>query len=59
MDHHRVFSKWIDAIAKAGLKPVETHSLVPLRAMLSTGSPLAPQGFDYVYANITQDIQLA
>ncbi len=52
-------AKYIDALSKAGLKPRETHDLSSLRAMTSTGSPLAPEGFDYVYANIKQDIQLA
>ncbi len=52
-------AKYIDALSKAGLKPRETHSLSTLRAMTSTGSPLAPEGFDYVYADIKQDLQLA
>src|SRR5438270_3978872 len=34
------------------LKPKETHRLEKLRAVLSTGSPLLPEGFDYVYANL-------
>ncbi|UCH75235.1 MAG: acetoacetate--CoA ligase [Rhodospirillales bacterium] len=52
-------AKYIDALAKAGLKPRETHDLSTLKAMTSTGSPLAPESFDYVYAKIKQDIQLA
>ncbi len=52
-------AKYIDALSKAGLKPRETHDLSSLRVMTSTGSPLAPEGFDYVYADIKQDIQLA
>jgi acetoacetyl-CoA synthetase len=59
MTHFGTSAKWIDSIAKAGLEPAKTHSLSSLRAMLSTGSPLAPQGFDYVYENIKADIQLA
>jgi len=52
-------AKFIDAIAKAGLKPLQTHNLEHLRVILSTGSPLAPEGFDYVYENIKQDVNLA
>ncbi len=52
-------AKYIDALSKAGLKPRETHDLSSLRVMTSTGSPLAPEGFDYVYADIKQDVQLA
>jgi acetoacetyl-CoA synthetase len=46
-------------LAKTGLKPKDTHRLDKLRAILSTGSPLAPEGFDYVYANIKDDICLS
>jgi len=52
-------AKYIDALSKAGLKPRETHSLETVRAMTSTGSPLAPESFDYVYSDIKKDIQLA
>ncbi len=52
-------AKYIDALAKADLKPRETHTLSTVRAMTSTGSPLAPESFDYVYRDIKQDIHLA
>lgn len=52
-------AKYIDALAKAGLKPRETHDLSSVRTMTSTGSPLAPEGFDYVYTDVKQDFQLA
>jgi len=52
-------AKFIDALAKAGLKPAQTHKLGRLRVMMSTGSPLAPEGFDYVYENVKRDINLA
>ena len=52
-------AKYIDAIKKAGLKPRETHDLSALRAVLSTGSPLLPESFDYVYADIKRDLHLA
>ncbi len=52
-------AKYIDAMAKAGLAPNKTHHLPALRALLSTGSPLAPESFDYVYRHIKKDMQLA
>jgi acetoacetyl-CoA synthetase len=52
-------AKYIDGIAKLGLKPRASHRLDPLRTLLSTGSPLAPESFDYVYRDIKQDIHLA
>ena len=59
MTHFGTSAKFIDAIAKVDLKPRRTHRLQHLRAMFSTGSPLVAEGFDYVYANIKKDIQLA
>ncbi|MBK8121523.1 MAG: acetoacetate--CoA ligase [Sulfuritalea sp.] len=59
MTHFGTSAKFIDAIAKIELKPRLTYRLEHLRAMFSTGSPLVPEGFDYVYANIKQEIQLA
>jgi len=59
MTHFGTSAKFIDAIAKAGLKPKETHRLAKLRTILSTGSPLAPEGFDYVYANVKEDVCLS
>ncbi|NMM45294.1 acetoacetate--CoA ligase [Rhodospirillaceae bacterium KN72] len=52
-------AKWIDACAKAGLKPKETHDLSSVRAILSTGSPLVPESFDYVYRDVKRDVQLS
>jgi acetoacetyl-CoA synthetase len=52
-------AKYIDSLAKAGAKPRETHDLSKLKAMTSTGSPLAPESFDYVYADIKPDMMLA
>jgi acetoacetyl-CoA synthetase len=51
-------AKYIASIAKAGLRPRETHDLSALRAMLSTGSPLAPESFDYVYRDVKADLGL-
>jgi acetoacetyl-CoA synthetase len=52
-------AKYIDALSKAGLKPRQTHSLATVRTMTSTGSPLAPASFDYVYSEIKPDLHLA
>jgi acetoacetyl-CoA synthetase len=59
MTHFGTSAKFIDAIAKIDLKPVNTHRLGALRAMLSTGSPLVPESFDYVYRNVKQDLCLS
>ncbi|HMR32612.1 MAG TPA: acetoacetate--CoA ligase [Geminicoccaceae bacterium] len=52
-------AKWIDAQKKAGMRPIASHDLSSVRAILSTGSPLLPESFDYVYADIKADVQLA
>ncbi|MEE4175289.1 MAG: acetoacetate--CoA ligase [Xanthomonadales bacterium] len=52
-------AKAISAWEKAGLKPRETHDLSALRALLSTGSVLAPESFDYVYRDIKADLCLS
>ena len=59
MTHFGTSAKFLDAAAKFGLKPRETHSLATVRAMFSTGSPLVPEGFDYVYRDIKADLQLS
>jgi acetoacetyl-CoA synthetase len=52
-------AKFIDAVSKAGLRPRDTHSLESVRTMTSTGSPLAQESFDFVYAHVKRDIHLA
>ncbi len=52
-------AKYIAALEKAGVRPCEQYQLPQLRAVLSTGSPLAPESFDYVYDAIAADLQLA
>ncbi len=59
MTHFGTSAKFIDAIAKIELKPREEYSLASVRAMMSTGSPLVPEGFDYVYRDIKADLQLS
>ena len=52
-------AKFIDACRKAGLSPAKSHKLAKLRAIGSTGSPLVAEGFDYVYAQVKEDVHLA
>jgi acetoacetyl-CoA synthetase len=52
-------AKFIDAISKAGLQPIRSHRLATVRTILSTGSPLAPESFDYVYENVKRDVCLS
>jgi acetoacetyl-CoA synthetase len=52
-------AKYISALQKAGVRPREEFELSDLRALLSTGSPLAPESFDYVYDAIGSDLQLS
>ena len=57
--HLGTSAKFLDASAKAGVTPSKTHKLEHLRTVLSTGSPLAPEGFDYVYRAIKRDVCLS
>ena len=52
-------AKFIDACAKQGLEPIATHDLSSVRMITSTGSPLAPESFDYVYRKVKSDACLA
>ena len=59
MTHFGTSAKYIDAMKKAGLVPRKDYALSALHTMLSTGSPLSPEGFDYVYQCIKTDICLS
>jgi acetoacetyl-CoA synthetase len=52
-------AKFIDALNKEGLIPRETHNLSTVRSILSTGSPLVDEGFEYVYRDLKSDVQLS
>ncbi|WP_256753891.1 acetoacetate--CoA ligase [Mesorhizobium sp. Mes31] len=52
-------AKFIDSVRKAGLEPIRTHDLSTVRAISSTGSPLSPEGFRFVYEGIKKDVHLA
>jgi acetoacetyl-CoA synthetase len=50
---------YIAALMNADVKPGKTYDLGSLRAVLSTGSPLSIEGFEYVYREVKADLQLA
>ena len=54
-----VHGQWLDAAARAGLKPVETHRLLSLKTILTAGTALAPESYEYVYRDIKQRILLS
>jgi acetoacetyl-CoA synthetase len=57
--HFGTSAKYIDALDKRGLAPIETHQLPDMRMILSTGSPLVPESYDYVYARVKADVCLS
>ncbi len=52
-------AKYLALAKKRGLRPSESHDLSSLRTILSTGSPLLPQSFDWVYGSVKTDVHLA
>ncbi len=52
-------ARYLSALEKTGYKPKENVSLEHLASVLSTGSPLAPSSYDYVYESIKKDLQLS
>ena len=61
-EHISIFGtspKYLAALDKAGWEPRQHVALPALRTLLSTGSPLAPEQFDFVYRAIKDDLQLA
>ena len=59
MTHFGTSAKYIDAVKKSGLEPAKSHDLSALRGMLSTGSPLVAESFDFVYDKIKPDLCLS
>uniref|UniRef100_A0A8D3DVW8 Acetoacetyl-CoA synthetase n=1 Tax=Scophthalmus maximus TaxID=52904 RepID=A0A8D3DVW8_SCOMX len=51
-------AKWLSVLQEKNLKPAETHNLQSLHTILSTGSPLKPQSYDYVYRCIKSNVLL-
>ncbi len=52
-------AKYLSALEKTGAKPGQSHKLDKLETMLTTGSPLLPESYDYVYRDIKRDLQLS
>jgi len=52
-------AKFIAASEAAGNKPISTNDLSNVRLILSTGSPLMEENFDYIYRDVKKDVQLA
>lgn len=52
-------AKYISMLQQEEVSLLETHPLASLRTLTSTGSPLSPEGFDYVYSHIKRDLLLA
>jgi len=52
-------AKYIDALHKAELSPINSHNLSTVRTLCSTGSPLVPEAFEYVYQHIKNDLCLS
>jgi len=59
MTYFGTSAKFIDAVHKSGLRPVDTHDLSTVRLISSTGSPLSPDSFAFVYDGIKKDVHLA
>ncbi|MEZ5185576.1 MAG: acetoacetate--CoA ligase [Candidatus Nanopelagicales bacterium] len=54
-----VSAKYLDACSKQGLRPRTDRHLGSLRTIGSTGSPLSPEGFEYVYRDVAEGVHLA
>lgn len=52
-------AKFISSVEKAGVTPASRYRLPHLRSILSTGSPLLPKNYDFVYQHIKSDVQLS
>ena len=52
-------AKYLSAMEKAGVKPRESHDLSAMRLLMSTGSPLTHESYDYIYRDVKQDMQLS
>ena len=59
ISHFGTSARYLASLQQAGARPKEAFALPKLRAILSTGSPLPPEGFEYVYRHIKSDVQLA
>jgi acetoacetyl-CoA synthetase len=54
-----ISAKYIDTLRKSGYRPRAASALPAMRSILSTGSPLLPESFDFVYDSVKKDVQLS
>ena len=59
LTHFGASARYFDSCAKAGVRPCQRGELADLRTILSTGSPLSPEGFEYVYECWKKDVCLS
>ena len=59
MTYFGTSAKFLDAVRKSGLRPIDTHDLSAVKVISSTGSPLAPENFRFVHDGIKADVHLA
>ena len=59
INHFGTSAPFIVACMKAGIKPKDICDLSRLRSISSTGAPLPPEGFDWIYENVKEDVWLA
>ena len=57
--HFGTSAKFIDACKLENVSPISSHSLESMKIILSTGSPLIEESYDYVYKQIKRDVQLS
>ena len=59
VSHFGVSAKYLDAVAGSGYQPGSEHELGPMRMIGSTGSPLSPERFEWIYRSVAADVHLA
>ena len=52
-------ARYLAGLEKFGVKPGKEYDLSPLRAVLSTGSPLSVESFEFIYRDIKQDVRVS
>ena len=58
ISHFGISPRYITTMMKDSIKPLEKHKLKSLRTILSTGSPLLPDHFQYIQKAIKSDVQI-
>ncbi|MDF1820834.1 MAG: acetoacetate--CoA ligase [Alcanivoracaceae bacterium] len=57
--HFGTSAKFIQAVEKSGLQPARQYDLSAMRVLYSTGSPLLHESYDFIYAHISDSVQLS